>query len=88
MYKFSKEELRILQLLGEGMSEHEISDSLQIADEEFKVLFQALSDKIDWYEPQTAEGLSQALLFERSRRARLLGQWDDRPPGGPCVWFS
>src|SRR6478672_11060886 len=56
------------------MSEHEISESLQIADDQFKLLFQALSDKIDWYEPQTPEGLSQALLFERSRRARLLGQ--------------
>lgn len=74
MYRFSKEELRILELLGEGLSEHEISESLQIGDDEFKVLFQALSDKIDWYEPKTTEGLSQALLFERSRRARLLGQ--------------
>ena len=56
------------------MSEHEISDALGVADDEFKALFQALADKIDWYEPKTSQGLSQALLFERSRRARLLGQ--------------
>ena len=74
MYKFSKDELRVLELLGQGLTEHEISEALDIDDDEFKVLFQALADKIDWYEPHTTEGLSQALLFERSRRARLLAQ--------------
>lgn len=63
-----------MELLGKGLTEHEISEALDIEDDEFKLVFQALADKIDWYEPQTAEGLSQALLFERSRRARLLAQ--------------
>ena len=72
MYDLSKEQLKILELLGQGLSEQEIAASLGVPVTEYRKSWQELADKIEWHDPQTDEGKSQALVFERARSAALL----------------
>ena len=72
MYDLSKEQLQILEMLGQGMREQEIAQSLELPIDEYRRRWQSLADKFDWHEPQTPEGKTQALTFERARSASLL----------------
>jgi PAS domain S-box-containing protein len=74
VFDFSKDELLILELLGQGLSEFEISQELGIDLPQYRTLWQHLADKVDWHEPRTPLGMAQALAFERARRASLLAQ--------------
>jgi len=72
VYNLTKKELRILELLGNGMVELEIAETLGLTLDDYREAYQVLSDKIDWKEPQTLEGKTQALLFEKARAASLI----------------
>lgn len=72
MYDFSKEELQILELLGQGLSESEIAQALNMPVGDYRQRWQSLANKFEWQEPQSSEGKTQALLFERARSAALM----------------
>jgi PAS domain S-box-containing protein len=72
VYDLSRRELEALEMLGQGMGEQEIAESLEIDITEYRKLWADLAHKFDWLEPQTAEGRALALKFERARSAALL----------------
>lgn len=74
MFNLSPTELRILELFGQGMTEHEIATDLGLPAAEYRRIWMSLADKIDWHEAHTYEEMSQALVFERARRATNLAQ--------------
>ena len=59
-------------MLGGGMTEQEIADALMLSVDDYRRSYNALAEKIDWKEPETLQGKTQALVFEKARAASLI----------------
>jgi PAS domain S-box-containing protein len=71
---FTEIEARVIELLTQGASEHEICADLAIGQEDYHAVWKDISDKIDADRMHSVGDFSHALLFERARSALLMAK--------------